>query len=126
MRAILLAFVVLVMTWPAQSAWERVAQEWAPYRLNEAQRQWFRSIRAPSGVPCCDISDGHPTEMERRLDGVYIPDPVHLELPRQWVKVPDEAVVKGIANPVGIATVWYVIQGPDTVYIRCFVPEAET
>ena len=109
----------------AQAAWQNVAQEWAPYRLNEGQRDWFKSIRAPNGVPCCDISDGHPTEMQHRLDGIYITDPIHLGEPRQWIKVPDEAVVKGASNPVGVATVWYVPQGSDTVYIRCFVPESD-
>jgi len=118
--------VMLLCLLPAEARWAQVAQEWEPYRLNEGQRAWFKSIRAPSGVPCCDISDGHPTEMQRRVDGIYIPDPIHLGEPRQWIKVPDEAVVKGAANPVGVATVWYVPQGSDTVYIRCFVAESET
>jgi len=123
MRIILLA---LLLAGPALADWTHVAQEWAPYRLNESQMNWFKSIKAPNGVPCCDISDGHPTEMQRRLDGIYIPDPIHLGEPRQWIKVPDEAVVKGAANPVGVATVWWVPDGPDQIHIRCFVPEAET
>ena len=24
-------------------------------------RAWFKSVIAPNGVPCCDISDGHRT-----------------------------------------------------------------
>src|SRR5690242_20707140 len=24
-------------------------------------RSWFKSVRSPHGVPCCDISDGHRT-----------------------------------------------------------------
>ena len=136
--------VMLLCLLPAEARWAQVAQEWEPYRLNESQRAWFKSIKAPNGVPCCDISDGHPTEMERCQDGkspgdkprgrnicgkengIYIPDPIHLGEPRQWIKVPDEAVVKGAANPVGAATVWWVPDGPDQVHIRCFVPEAET
>jgi len=117
--------VMLLCLLPAEARWAQVAQEWEPYRLNESQRAWFKSIKAPNGVPCCDISDGHPTKMQRRADGIYIPDPIHLEEPRQWIKVPDEAIVKGATNPVGVATVWYVPQGSDTVYIRCFVPESE-
>ena len=23
-------------------------------------RTWFKGVRSPAGVPCCDISDGHP------------------------------------------------------------------
>jgi hypothetical protein len=124
--AVAIAMFMFVMGMRAHAAWQNVAQEWAPYRLDDNQMNWFKSIKAPNGVPCCDISDGHPTEMQRRMDGIYIPDPIHLGEPRQWIKVPDEAVVKGAANPVGVATVWYVQQTPDTVYIRCFVPEAET
>lgn len=126
----LLALIVAVLLFSgmqsSHSAWTNVAQEWDRFRLNDGQKQWFKSIRAPNGVPCCDISDGHPTDMRRQVDGIYIPDPIHLQEPRQWIKVPDEAIVKGATNPIGVATVWYVPQGSDTIYIRCFAPEAET
>lgn len=124
--AAVLLFAASQSTRPAYSAWLNVAQEWDRFRLNDGQKQWFKSIKAPSGVPCCDTSDGHPTDMRRQVDGIYIPDPIHLQEPRQWIKVPDEAIVKGAINPIGVATVWYVSQGSDTIYIRCFVPEAET
>lgn len=126
----------------AQADWRKVAAEWDQYRLNDTQMQWFKSIKAPNGVPCCDMADGHPTEMQRCLnghsqtpgkreicgteDGIYIPDPIHLDEPRQWIKVPDWAVVKNAVNPIGVATVWWVLQSGDTVYIRCFVAESET
>ena len=29
-------------------------------------RAWFKSVIAPNGVPCCDISDGHRTEYDAR------------------------------------------------------------
>ncbi len=119
-------FVLLLSTFWARADWKKVAQEWEPYRLNESQKQWFKSIKAPNGVPCCDISDGHPTEMQRRADGIYIPDPIHLETPRPWIKVPDSAIVKGAINPIGVATVWWVTQFPEGIHVRCFVPEAET
>jgi hypothetical protein len=124
--AVAIAMFLFTLGMRAQGAWVNVAQEWEPYRLNDSQRAWFKSIKAPSGILCCDISDGHPTDMERREDGIYIPDPVHLEEPRQWIKVPDKAIVKGATNPVGVATVWFVREGPDEIYIRCFVPESET
>lgn len=87
---------------------------------------WFRSVRNKQGVSCCDISDGHPTEMERREDGIYIPDPIHVGGP--WLLVPKEAMTTPGGNPVGVATVWYVIQNSQTgseIHVRCFVPESE-
>ena len=56
-------------------------------------RSWFKSVRSPRGVPCCDIAE-----------------------------VPQEAVVHNAGNPVGEAVVWYVRQGDNSYYIRCFVP----
>jgi hypothetical protein len=71
-------------------------------------RSWFKGVRSPHGVPCCDIADGHRTTYDMRSDNHY------------WV--PIEAIVHNAGNPVGEAVVWYVRQGPDSVYIRCFVP----
>jgi hypothetical protein len=107
---------------PAHARWENVAQEWEPYNLTPNQKSWFKGVRAGSGVPCCDQSDGHPTDYDIRLDGFWIPDPLHLELPRQWIKIPPEAIIYNAGNPIGEAIVWYVMQGADTVYVRCFVP----
>jgi hypothetical protein len=36
-------------------------------------RSWFKSVRSPHGVPCCDISDGHRTAFDMRPDGYYVP-----------------------------------------------------
>lgn len=116
-----------VMWFPAHAAWDRVAGEWEPYRLNEGQMNWFGSVKSKQGVPCCSIADGHPTEMQRREDGIYIPDPMHKTGP--WLLVPKEAMTVPPNNPVGVATVWYVIQISQTdreIHIRCFVPESET
>ncbi len=113
----------------ADAAWINVAAEWDQYRLNDNQRAWFKSVKAKSGVPCCDIADGHPTEMEHRQDGYYIPDPRDPTDKDKWLKVPEDAMTTPRNNPVGVATVWYVIYPPGTnpeVYIRCFVAEAET
>jgi hypothetical protein len=79
-------------------------------------RSWFRGVRAPSGVPCCDISDGHRTAYDIRSDGYWVP------IGGAWQHVPEEAVVHNAGNPVGEAVVWYVRQGEGTYYIRCFVP----
>lgn len=108
------------------SAWDRVAQEWEPYRLNEQQRQWFKTVRPNrKGPACCDIADGHPTQAEHRADGWYIPNYYHPD--HDWIKVPEEAMTTPGTNPVGVATVWFGSQNEDgTPYVRCFVPEAET
>jgi hypothetical protein len=96
------------------------AGEWD--KVDPATRSWFKSQRSPHGVPCCDMADGHPTLEDWRGQNEYwIPNPVKLgEI--QWIKVPPEAVIYNARNPTGEAVVWYVIQGSDTVYIRCFVP----
>jgi hypothetical protein len=70
--------------------WKKVAGEWDAYRLNDSQRMWFKDVRSSSGVSCCDMADGHPTAMEHRVDGYYIPDPRDSTQP--WLKVPDEAL----------------------------------
>jgi hypothetical protein len=82
-------------------------------------RSWFKNVRAPNGVPCCDIADGHRTDYDIRADGYWIPNPA---APQDWMPIPPEAVVYNAGNPVGEAVVWYVRQGPDAIYIRCFVP----
>ena len=107
--------------------WENVAQEWAPYleRMTPEQRgeigKWFRGTRSNSGVPCCSMSDGHPTLEDWRGDTYWIPNPLSLGA-IEWMQVPPEAVIRDAGNPIGEAVVWYVIQGSDTVFIRCFVP----
>ena len=121
--AIAIIILLLTLVSRGRADWTKVAGEWEQYRLDESQVGWFKSIKAPNGVPCCDISDGHPTEMERRADGIYIPDPHHAGI---WLMVPEERVVKGASNPVGVATVWYVdYPNTGTIFIRCFVPESE-
>lgn len=78
-------------------------------------RAWFKSVRSKSGIPCCDIADGHPTESDIRGDDYWVP------INGTWMPVPKEAVVTNFGNPVGQAIVWYSDMG-GTVFIRCFVP----
>jgi hypothetical protein len=80
-------------------------------------RSWFKSVRSPHGVPCCDIADGHRTAYDMRADNHY-----WVPIEGEWRQVPPEAIVYNAGNPVGEAVVWYVRQGDDTFYIRCFVP----
>ena len=79
-------------------------------------RAWFKSVKSQRGIPCCDIADGHRTDYDMRENQYWVP------INGAWMPVPPEAVIKDAGNPVGEAVVWYVRQGPDSVYIRCFVP----
>jgi hypothetical protein len=63
-------------------------------------RAWFKSVMAPNGVPCCDISDGHKTEYDFR-DGVY-----WVPIEGRWMAVPERAIIRDRGNPVGEAVVW--------------------
>ena len=84
-------------------------------------RDWFKSVRSPQGVPCCDISDGHLTIWDKKPgnNNYWVP------IGGEWKEVPPEAVIYNTANPMGESIVWYVKQAPNTYYIRCFVPSSE-
>src|SRR5882724_4378984 len=78
-------------------------------------RAWFKGVRSPAGVPCCDISDGHRTAYEVRAGAYWVP------INGLWWQVPEKAIVRNAGNPLGEAVVWYVsLRG--SIEIRCFVP----
>src|SRR6266478_588367 len=78
-------------------------------------RAWFKSVMAPNGVPCCDISDGHRTEYDVREGAYWVP------INGLWWRVPEKAIIRNAGNPLGEAVVWYVsLRG--NIEIRCFVP----
>jgi hypothetical protein len=81
----------------------------------EEIRAWFKSVKSPQGIPCCDISDGHRTDYDMRDNHYWVP------IDGNWVEVPAEAVLKDLGNPVGDAVVWYTLFH-GKAYIRCFVP----
>jgi hypothetical protein len=78
-------------------------------------RSWFKSVIAPNGVPCCDVSDGHRTEYDVRGGAYWVP------IEGQWMEVPERAVIRDRGNPVGQAVVWYV-HHRGAIIISCFVP----
>jgi hypothetical protein len=84
-------------------------------------RDWFKSVRSPHGIPCCDIADGHTTTWRKsEKEGFEYEVPIEGE----WQVVPPEAIVNNARNPTGESIVWYVRQYTDrgSWYIRCFVP----
>ena len=114
----MIALMVALIAWATPSAGFDNGQygDVAP-----AVRDWFKSVRSPHGVPCCDIADGHRTAYDIRTaapgeSGYWVP------IEGEWRPVPSEAVVYNAGNPVGEAVVWYVRQGANAYYIRCFVP----
>lgn len=78
-------------------------------------RSWFKSVRSPTGVPCCDIADGHRTEYDVRRGAYWVP------IEGEWMQVPEQAIVRNGGNPVGEAVVWYV-RHSGNISITCFVP----
>ncbi|MGY4462820.1 hypothetical protein ACVWYI_006780 [Bradyrhizobium sp. LB13.1] len=44
-------------------------------------RAWFKSVIAPNGVPCCDVSDGHRTDYDVRSGAYWVP------IEGQWMQV---------------------------------------
>jgi hypothetical protein len=78
-------------------------------------RKWFKSVIAPNGVPCCDISDGHRTDYDMRDGAFWVP------IEGTWMQVPERAVIRDAGNPIGEAVVWYV-HHRGSIVISCFVP----
>ncbi|MGB7101658.1 MAG: hypothetical protein WBD95_23185 [Xanthobacteraceae bacterium] len=78
-------------------------------------RAWFKGVKSHTGIRCCDIADGHPTDYDMRESKYWVP------INGEWMVVPPEAVVNDEGNPTGDAVVWYTTYD-GTVYIRCFVP----
>src|SRR4051812_41753269 len=62
-------------------------------------RAWFKSVKSPHGVPCCDVSDGHRTDFDIREDAYWV------QIDGAWMPVPKEAVVENAGNPTGDAVV---------------------
>jgi hypothetical protein len=81
-------------------------------------RNWFKSVIAPNGVPCCDESDGHRTTYDMRDGSFWVP------IEGAWTRVPERAIVRNAGNPVGEAVVWYVRHRGEII-ISCFVPASE-
>ena len=90
--AVVIVLALLACMGPAPAVWSpQLAAEWGD--LPDMVKSWFKSVRSPNGVPCCDVSDGHRTDYE----------------------------IRSVAAP-GESVVWYVQQaGPRVYYIRCFV-----
>lgn len=111
LRALYCLFGSLILIAGTAGAADRGQFENVPEHI----RSWFKAVRSPAGVPCCDIADGHRTIYDVRAGGYWVP------IDGVWWPVPESAVVRDAGNPLGEAVVWYVsVRGNIT--IRCFVP----
>lgn len=84
-------------------------------------KEWFEQLESRNGK-CCSFADGKSIEdidWESK-DGHY-----RVRLNRQWIDVPDEAVIKE-PNRLGPAVVWPYSYNDDDgkPLIRCFMPGA--
>ena len=84
-------------------------------------RNWFESMRSPTGKLCCSYADGHRTEYDMRENSYWVP------INQVWTPIPPEVVIHDQGNPFSEAVVWYnpiVENGQPTGQhkILCFVP----
>lgn len=87
-----------------------------------ATSEWFKSLRSPTGFPCCDYSDGtrleDPGDYVRNNDGSY-----EVRIGPEWFHVEEYKVIKG-TNRVGYAIIWRSPTAHDNIY--CFLPGSGT
>lgn len=120
MAVVIAAIGLVVAAWPAWPAWAQVdvppgppaAAPDGPY--DGSQSDWYKSLRSPGGIPCCDIADCRRVDAEQR-DGQW-----WANSPRWgWQPVPDKAILPGFsifAEAVLCETQW----GPN-MHFYCFV-----
>lgn len=85
-------------------------KKWASQ--DAATREWFKGLRSPSGIPCCDTSVDDPDYHENE-DGSY-----DVFVKGGWAHVDKNHVLSG-TNRIGYAVYWGV---PGITY--CFMPGA--
>lgn len=108
-------WIVAVLMAGAALAWAR-PPEGVP--IDPTLHDWYESLKEPGTTyPCCSIADCRPTEY-RMGDVGY-----EAYLDNQWIRVPDDRVLKNQPNPVGHAV---VCRSPANGSILCFVPASET
>lgn len=85
--------------------------------------RWIKALADQNGIGCCATADGlKPQKISWDIaEGAY-----RVKVGKQWLFVPDEAVVKG-PNRLGYAVVWLesdwdIGTGEKTTFVRCFLP----
>lgn len=84
---------------------------------DEETSQWFKSLRGPSGIPCCDYTDGSriedPGDYKENEDGSY-----EVFAHDKWNHISKDYVLEG-SNKVGYAILWWP---PMMDHPICFLP----
>jgi hypothetical protein len=124
--------LVAAVAWNHAYARTSYPGQYAQY--SDQERAWFKAVRSPRGVPCCDIADGHKTTWKHgESETGYVVAIDNRDEPSgtEWVPVPQDALIIDTSDPEGDTVVWYVEQEGHTdengqrhrkFYIRCFVP----
>jgi hypothetical protein len=133
MRKLLLAISFLLVADVGHSRTLYPGQ-WA--QVDPAEREWFRSQRAPnSKIPCCNEADGAYAEEEIRGDHYWVRftwkflmNGASHDMQTDWVEVPEDVVIKD-PNRHGAPVVWWAWETGTTletakVRIRCYAPGA--
>jgi hypothetical protein len=113
----LLVAMLLVAAGPATSAPPQGADPNSPIG------RWFKELRTPGGVPCCDVSDGRATRVRYVNDHweAWIDERFEGGAGVGWVPIPQTAILEETDNPVGQPVVfWRPYSG-----VICFVRVAE-
>ena len=127
---LIIASIAIIFCGPAISRKANIPA-WELAQYTDQELGWFKSVKSPRGVPCCDIADGHKTTWRGVPESG---ENSHYEVPinDDWVPVPKASIIYNAGNPMGEAIVWYVDQGFSKAdgeaehhhyYIRCFVPD---
>lgn len=114
MRYVIRAALVAALLIPLRSS----AFDSEKWGHDDATREWFKSLKSPIGIPCCDYSDGTRVEAPdytENNDGSF-----EVFVWGRWVHVAKDHVVSA-SNRIGYAVLWGNA-GIDTVY--CFMPGA--
>lgn len=83
-----------------------------------ATSQWFKSLRAPTGIPCCDYADGvrlEDPEWRESQDGTY-----SVFAKGKWWAIDKDHIVTA-PNRVGYAILWWPEHWDHP---SCFLPGA--
>lgn len=114
--------VAIAVSLAAASAGKVVAMDRDELRNVPPQiRNWFESMKSPTGKLCCSYADGHRTEYDMRENNYWVP------INQVWTPIPPEVVIYDQGNPFSEAVVWYnpvLVNGQPTGEhkILCFVP----
>lgn len=121
-RAALVAALLIL----AAAALAAVAFSWGAYARDTGQwghdaatSEWFKSLRAPNGIPCCDYADGvrlEDPDWRENPDGSYA-----VFAKGAWHAIDKDHIITA-TNRVGYAIVWWPEHWDHP---SCFMPGAK-